>query len=866
MQSVEERGANLIRIRQAVLLGLFTGTAIGSGFLLSGIPNVETMTLVTAVAGAALGARAGSVVGVLAAAVYSLGNPYGVPVPALLAAQCIGLGAAGVVGAVAGRAVARRQVAGKRRRAAVTAAVAGLVATLLFDGLTNLASAVAFGLDLRVVLAGGIPFALIHSVSNVVLFATLFPVLAPRARLLAGAALRGRTTAGLLLCLVGCLSAGPGQADTGAAAATDTLDVGTAVADTVAGSPAVADTVATSTVARDSLVTDGTDIPAAATRSADRYVPGWQRPLWDPFLPALNENIGRKTRWLQTPDGGLGAALVYLNEVGTAPQPLLLRNGIPLLTGHRLADDQWTYPIIGLELGRVSYGRDGWGGTDGVIDLTTSDEGGTAHHADEAVADTRWFKGPHETYLRGLYLQTPAAPWQFAFGFEEILDNEGYDFRVPGDHRFDLPEEGRGHAKYRSGRGSLRRRLDADTAFGVEFETVRKNKWSLPAYNRENMDLWSQLVGVTWHDATPAGKLTANMFWIDRDVEWDRGTESLAPASADRKIEVSREGVRLELAGDSHRRLSVSYAGWRLADSGETGAWAGSAAGPVQDKGREATAAAATDLRLAGTAGVVGLQLDWDSYGGALLGGWFDVAQDRERPWWRVTLERGGRAPRSDELLTPWTVAVPGRATNVLANRDLQREQTWRAALELQGCVIGIDLAAVGTARWLSDGIGYNAGAADTLAGRWTNDLQLNGQTVTASAAWGGRFLGWLRFKLAATWRRDDLRAGVRPNLPPDLDGSLQVLWENHFFREDGILQAGYFLVHRGAMSDPWSFDRAYDLPSITKHDLFLGFRLVGVSLSVAIRNLTGEPLRLTAGSLSPGREIQWRLHWTFYK
>ena len=33
------------RVRQAVLLGLFVGTAVGLGFLLVGVPNVELMTL-----------------------------------------------------------------------------------------------------------------------------------------------------------------------------------------------------------------------------------------------------------------------------------------------------------------------------------------------------------------------------------------------------------------------------------------------------------------------------------------------------------------------------------------------------------------------------------------------------------------------------------------------------------------------------------------------------------------------------------------------------------------------------------------------------------------------------------------------------
>ena len=66
-------------------------------------------------------------------------------------------------------------------------------------------------------------------------------------------------------------------------------------------------------------------------------------------------------------------------------------------------------------------------------------------------------------------------------------------------------------------------------------------------------------------------------------------------------------------------------------------------------------------------------------------------------------------------------------------------------------------------------------------------------------------------------------------------------------------------------MSDAWSVDQLYELPAITLQNLYLGFRLVGVDLSLGIVNLAGQPLRLSAGSLSPGREYRWRLHWTFY-
>jgi len=92
-------------VRQPVLLGLFTGTAIGVGYLFAGVPNVELMTLIIALSGGVLGARLAMAGGVLAAVVYSLGSPYGLPVPLMLAAQAVGLGTAGVLGAWGGNRV-----------------------------------------------------------------------------------------------------------------------------------------------------------------------------------------------------------------------------------------------------------------------------------------------------------------------------------------------------------------------------------------------------------------------------------------------------------------------------------------------------------------------------------------------------------------------------------------------------------------------------------------------------------------------------------------------------------------------------------------------------------------------------------------
>ena len=70
-----DKNPRRIAVRLTVLVGLFTGTAVGAGYLLSGIPNVELMTFLVALAGAALGHSLGALCGILAAVVFSLGNP-----------------------------------------------------------------------------------------------------------------------------------------------------------------------------------------------------------------------------------------------------------------------------------------------------------------------------------------------------------------------------------------------------------------------------------------------------------------------------------------------------------------------------------------------------------------------------------------------------------------------------------------------------------------------------------------------------------------------------------------------------------------------------------------------------------------------
>ena len=54
--------------------------------------------------------------------------------------------------------------------AGVQYAIVGLVLTLTYDLVTNAVFAVTFGINLSVALIGGIPFTLVHAISNVGLF------------------------------------------------------------------------------------------------------------------------------------------------------------------------------------------------------------------------------------------------------------------------------------------------------------------------------------------------------------------------------------------------------------------------------------------------------------------------------------------------------------------------------------------------------------------------------------------------------------------------------------------------------------------------------------------------------------------------
>lgn len=188
-------GSTLASTRRLALAGMFAGLAWGAGYVDS-IPNFEFLTVILFAAGWVLGPLGGALAGALGEFLYSAINPYGSGLmhPLVLASQVFGMALAGVVGGLLGRSGIARPAL---RWLAVVAS--GVLVTLVFDLVTNLASGAVYG-QWKATMIAALPFALIHVGTNAALFATV-GVLLVRALERTRRSLRAGPLAAALLCI-----------------------------------------------------------------------------------------------------------------------------------------------------------------------------------------------------------------------------------------------------------------------------------------------------------------------------------------------------------------------------------------------------------------------------------------------------------------------------------------------------------------------------------------------------------------------------------------------------------------------------------------------------------------------------------------
>ncbi len=166
--------------RKLALMGILIALAIALKLPILTLPNVEFFTFIIFCSGYLLGMIEGVVVGIISMTFYTtLFTPYGPPPLPIGAAQITSMALIGFSGGLISKLVpasSGQYLLSRPIASILIIGGSGLVMTFIYDLLTNLASAFMMGKFWPVMIAG-IPFALIHIVSNVVIFTTLSPLL-----------------------------------------------------------------------------------------------------------------------------------------------------------------------------------------------------------------------------------------------------------------------------------------------------------------------------------------------------------------------------------------------------------------------------------------------------------------------------------------------------------------------------------------------------------------------------------------------------------------------------------------------------------------------------------------------------------------
>lgn len=191
--------------RKLSFISVMTALCISSNYLMIGLANVKFMDLFVFVSGYAMGSLSGASVGVLTWLVYGTLNPLGFNLPTLFA-TCIGESLYGIVGGLSAKfnlevsSVSSVMVTEKRFWVTnFKVGIVGFLLTFIYDLFTNIVTSIVFEIPLIPYMMAGIPFTVVHEVSNFIFFFTIGNVLInaiQKVALKGGEKLRPREVAG----------------------------------------------------------------------------------------------------------------------------------------------------------------------------------------------------------------------------------------------------------------------------------------------------------------------------------------------------------------------------------------------------------------------------------------------------------------------------------------------------------------------------------------------------------------------------------------------------------------------------------------------------------------------------------------------
>lgn len=160
-----------------VRASIFSSLAIGLGYSLLLVPNIELVTAIVFTSGIVMGWRWGLLVGATSEFIFSALNPLGsgLVFPPLIIGQVLGMSLVGFTGGLLKPLFWEKYFSFIK---VIGLGFCGLILTFIFDSITTLSYPVSAGFDLPQTIAlylSGIGFTILHQVSNFLVFAFGIP-------------------------------------------------------------------------------------------------------------------------------------------------------------------------------------------------------------------------------------------------------------------------------------------------------------------------------------------------------------------------------------------------------------------------------------------------------------------------------------------------------------------------------------------------------------------------------------------------------------------------------------------------------------------------------------------------------------------
>jgi uncharacterized membrane protein len=168
------------------IVATLVALCVTTNYALVGVPNFKAMDFIVFVGGFCFGSFVGAYIGIFSWAVYGVINPYGF-VPQVWLVTMFSEAIYGLLGGLLGKNLALTNFNDERFKISVFFGTMGFFLTLIYDLITNVAYASAFGIPIIAAIAFGAPFTILHQVSNAAIFGVVsIPVIVALKKLSGG--------------------------------------------------------------------------------------------------------------------------------------------------------------------------------------------------------------------------------------------------------------------------------------------------------------------------------------------------------------------------------------------------------------------------------------------------------------------------------------------------------------------------------------------------------------------------------------------------------------------------------------------------------------------------------------------------------